>query len=97
MIRKRVSSGDSDPAPKVNFGIPLLVYGFTVLFCKNCHTRSRPNKAHAPNSLIVTPPQRVLRVTKSTVVIIVSDDEEAGPSGTWWSKRPKSPRLGATS
>ena len=28
------------------------------------------------------PPQRVLRVTKSPVVIIVSDDEEAGPSGT---------------
>ena len=38
----------------------------------------------------------MLRVTKSPVVIIVSGDEEAGPSGTERSERPKSPLLGAT-
>ena len=87
MTRKTVASEDSEP----EFKVILKFIGFIIHPCQNCRTCtcSHLSYSHTLNCY----PQRALRATKTPVVIIVSDDEEAGPSGTWGPQRPRSPLL----
>ena len=87
MTRKTVASEDFEP----EFKVILKFIGFIIHPCQNCRTCtcSHLSYSHTLNCY----PQRALIANTTPVVFIISDDEEAGPSGTWGPERPRSPLL----